>query len=133
MKSKAEELRDELARVTREYEQRFPGLVAVFPGELIQRVVEYIREEMSQGKSVSECSQELGVGKTRLHYWLYGRSKRIGVLSPAPVLRPVQVSSEMVPVYDGVRERRYVVRSPAGWEIRELTLEELTQLLRRLA
>lgn len=43
------------------------------------------------------------------------------------------MSSELVPVYDGVPERRYVFRSPAGWEIRELTLCEVTELLRRLA
>ena len=38
----------------------------------------------------------------------------------------------MVPVYDGVPERRYTVRSPAGWEVKDLTLKELTEILRGL-
>jgi hypothetical protein len=49
------------------------------------------------------------------------------------VVRPVQVSAELVPVHDGVPERRYLLRSPTGWELRDLTLPELVELLRSLA
>jgi hypothetical protein len=133
MKTKGEELRDEIARVTEEHGRKYPSMPTVFPPELVRRVAAYAREQMAQGKAMAECSQELGLPKARLHYWVYDRSKRASPPGPAAVLRPVKVSSELVPVYDGVPERRYVFRSPAGWEIRELTLEELTELLRRLA
>ncbi len=133
MKTKVEELRDEVARVTEEHAKTYPSLPTVYPPELVRRAAAYAREQMAQGKSLAECSQELGLPKTRLHYWVYDRSKRARPPGPPVGLRPVQVSSELVPVYDGVPERRYVVRSPAGWEIRELTLPEVTELLRRLA
>jgi hypothetical protein len=44
----------------------------------------------------------------------------------------VRVSAEEVVVHDGVPERRFTVRSPAGWKVRDLTLRELTELFRSL-
>ena len=134
MKSKAEELRDELNRVIVEHSRDFPKLPTFFPQELVERVVEYVREQGSKGISVADCSTELNISAARLHYWRYGRKNKVRapIPRPAPTLRPVQVSSEMVPVYDGVRERRYAVRSPAGWEVKDLTIQELTEILRGL-
>jgi hypothetical protein len=133
MKDKVEELRAEITRVIQEQAQKDPSVLAEYPQELVGRVAAYVREQLVKGRSLAQCAQELGLPKARLHYWVYDRSRRAREPAPRAVLRPVQVSSQMVPVYDGVRERRYVFRSPSGWELRELTLSEVTELLRRLA
>lgn len=133
MKSKVDELRAQIARVTQEQAAKDPSLPREYPQELIGRVAAYAREQMTKGQSMAQCAQELGLPRARLHYWVYDRSRRARAPGPAAGLRPVQVSSQMVPVYDGVPERRYLFRSPAGWELRELTLDEVTELLRRLA
>ena len=131
MKTIAEQLRSEINQIL---STSGPG-PTTFPPELIERVVQYVREQASKGVTKAQCSQELGLSQSRLHYWLYARH-RTALLTPStdpsPALRPVQVSSEMVPVYDGVPERRYTVRSPAGWEVKDLTLKELTEILRGL-
>ena len=136
MKDQAEELRDELHRIIREQAQQHPTAPTVFPQELIQRIVAYVLQQRAKGMTLAKCSQRLNVSHARLHYWMYARRKTLGKLPPGPppppVLRPVQVSSELVPVYDGVRERRYSVRSPAGWEVKDLTLQELMEILRGL-
>ncbi len=135
MKTEAELLRDELARITLLQSQSDSPLLEV-PKELIGRVVAHIQQQRAGGKTLAQCAQELVIPKGRLHYWLYQRPRMASASSPPPppppVVKPVQVSSEMVPVFDGVPERRYTLRSPAGWELRELTLPELTELLRSL-
>jgi hypothetical protein len=132
MKTKVAELRDELARVMEEHAEKEPTKPLVFAPELIRRVVEYVREQGKQGKSAPECCRELGLPPPRLHYWLYSLHRRGQLARPAGAMRPVLVSVENKPVYDGVPERRYTVRSPAGWQAGDLTLAELTQLLRSL-
>jgi hypothetical protein len=134
MKTKVEELRDELTQVMEDYARNYPTLPTFFPPELVERVVQYVREQGTQGVSVADCSKQLGISQPRLHYWLYGRKAKIKapMQRRSPALRPVQVSAELVPVYDGVRERRYTVRSPAGWEVKDLTIKELTEILRGL-
>jgi len=49
-----------------------------------------------------------------------------------PPLRPVQIVGETVRVPDGVPERRYAVRLRAGVIVRDLTLLEVTEVLRSL-
>lgn len=133
MKTQAELLRDEILRVIDEQNQSEPDSSPEFAEELIARVVRYVHQQRARGITVAQCAQELSVSKNRLHYWLYQRARLSAKETPAPALRPVvQVASEMVPVYDGVPERRYVMRSPAGWELRELTMPELVELLRSL-
>lgn len=132
MKTKAAQLRDEITRAMEEKVQSNSNQPTVFPPDLIRRVVEYVREQNSQGKSALECSRELGLSKARLHYWMYYLHRRGQPARPAMVMRPVLVSAQSKPVYDGVPERRYTVRSPAGWQAGDLTLEELMQLLRSL-
>ena len=131
MKTKVEELRDELTQVMEDYARHYPRLPTFFPPELVERVVQYVREQGTQGVSVADCGKQLGISQPRLHYWLYGRKTQVKapIQRRPPALRPVQVSAELVPVYDGVRERRYAVRSPAGWEVKDLTLKELTEIL----
>ena len=134
MKEKAEDLRDELNRIILEQAQAHPSAPTVFPQELIERVVAYVLQQRGKGITSRQCSQRLNISHARLHYWMYARSKTAGKppKSPPPALRPVQVSAELVPVHDGVKERRYAVRSPAGWEVKDLTLQELTVILRGL-
>lgn len=131
MKTKAAELRDEINQVLKEA-QNHPNQPTVFPLDLVRRVVEYVREQNSQGKSASECSRELGLSPARLHYWMYHLHRRGQPARPAMAMRPVSVCAQNKPVYDGVPERRYTVRSSTGWQAGDLTLEELTQLLRSL-
>lgn len=133
MKSQVEELRAQIARVRQEQAAQEPSAPRQYPQELVAQVSAYVREQIAKGQSMARCAQELGLPKARLHYWVYDRSRRTRAPAPRTELRPVQVHSQVVPVYDGVPERRYVFRSPAGWELRELTLSEVTELLRRLA
>jgi hypothetical protein len=133
MKTEAEQLRDELSRLVEEQNPTDPTLPPEVPISLIQRVVAYLQQQRARGRTLAQCALELGVPKGRLHYWLYQRHRpRPSPDKPPPLVRPVQVSSELVPVLDGVPERRYILRSPAGWELRELTLKELVELLRSL-
>lgn len=137
MKNQAQQLRDELSQISAEQARTDPAQPPQVPDELIDRVVDFIQKQRKLGQSLGQIALDLGLAPGRLHYWLYQRRRRRPTPAPArdsePALRPVQVSSEMVPVFDGVRERRYTLRSPAGWELRELTLAELTELLRSLA
>jgi hypothetical protein len=132
MADKAEELRAELTRIIDEHARKYPNLPTAFPPELIRRVVEYAREQGAQGKPLSQCSAELGLAKARLLYWLYHRSKKIPRPPQPPAMRPVRVTAQQVHVCDGVPEKRYTFTSPAGWQVRELTLAELVELLRGL-
>jgi hypothetical protein len=141
MKIQAALLRDELCRIA-EAQAQIPPYRPEFPRELSERVVEYVLQQRRRGKTLAECAQELGQPKSRLHYWLYQRKKPEAEKAPTPspgptprapvALRPVQVTSQMVTVYDGVPERRYILRSPSGWELKDLSLVELVELLRSL-
>ena len=141
MKIQAALLRDELCRIA-EAQTTIPPYRPEFPVELCQRVVNYVLAQRRCGKSVAECAKELGLQKGRLHYWLYQRCTPkpspapppapLGAIPPLGALRPVQVTAEVVKVYDGVPERRYLLRSPSGWELSDLSLGELVQLLRSL-
>ena len=135
MKTSAKALREEIERSIQEQSGGEAPRVTVFGAELVARVVQYVTAEQQRGRTLLQCAEELGVDRGRLLYWMYQRSRRKAPAEPPPPppsLRPVQVSAEMVPVYDGVRERRYTLRSPAGWELRELTQDELITLLRSL-
>ena len=137
MDEKAKELRDAIKRATQKSAQDFPLLPTLLPAELVSQVVAYVREQARQGISIRQCSQDLEVSEVRLQDWLDDRrrrfrdfQKRIPLRKP-PAVWPMEVSLNRVPIYDGVREDRYTVRSPAGWEASHLTLKELTELLRR--
>ncbi len=132
MKTEAEALRQELARIAAEHIPTFPSRPMVYPEELIERVIKYVRQQAGRGQSAVQSSQELGIPATRLHYWLYGRHNPAAAPPKPPLIRPVQVSAKVVPVSDGVPERRYTLRSPAGWELSDLRLPELVELLRRI-
>ena len=130
MKILADPLRQELALI-HEQARTCPTQPLVFPPELIERVIQFVRQQARKGLSLANSSQQLGVPRMRLHYWVYKRKAPTPVPEPS-LLRPVQLSSQLVPVTDGVAERRYTLRSPAGWELSDLRFPELVQLLRSL-
>jgi len=137
LKEKAAALRLEISQIIVGYADSPHKLPVFFPPELVERVVQYVKEAARQGISVPQCSEELNIAQARLHYWLYTRKKNVRPPRPSrrrwkPGLRPVQVCAEKVPIYDGVAEKRYTVRSLGGWEVQDLTLVELTELLRGL-
>lgn len=134
MKEKAEDLREELNRVIVEHAANGRHGPTPFPQELIDRVIAYIVQQRARGVTIETCSKHLYISQARLHYWLYGRNKLVGSLQKPrrPELRAVQLSSETVSVPDGVLEPRFTICSPAGWEVKNLTLQELTLLLRSL-
>lgn len=134
MKDKTEDLRDELNRVMKEHAEEFPNTPTVFPQELIERVVAYVWEQRNHGVSLRQCSQRVNLSHSRLHYWVYSRVRRDGGQNKRRLkaLRPVEVSSKIVKVADGIPEPRFTVCSPTGWEVKDLRLEELTLLLRSL-
>jgi hypothetical protein len=103
---------------------------------LVARIVGYVWARRLHQETLEQCSQKLGISVPQLRRWLFrlGRARPRGPAAPPPssLLRPVQVSAEMVPVPDGVAEKRYTLRSPAGYQVRGLRLEELMVLLRGL-
>lgn len=132
MTSAADSLRAELTRISLEHSHSSPTRPVVFPSALIHRVVAFVRQQARLGQSLAQCSQQLGVPRLRLHYWVYKRQTPPAPTPSPSLLRPVQVSSSLVSVLDGVAERRYTLRSPAGWQVQDLRLSELVELLRSL-
>lgn len=128
MKTQADLLRQQLALI-QEQSRTAPTQPLVFPPELIARVVLFVRQQAQHGQSLAQCSQQLGVPRTRLHYWVYKRPKSPAA-APAPsLLRPVHVSPPAAPEADRAAERLYTLRSPSGWELSGLLFSELVQLL----
>lgn len=125
---------EELERIRRQHEADFPHLPFEYSPELVERIVAYIRGQQQVGQTVLQSSAELRVPLSLLRRWLYHPRRSGGQAGRAGMggLRPVRVSAEEVVVYDGVPERRFTVRSPAGWKVRDLTLRELTELFRSL-
>jgi hypothetical protein len=122
---------DELERMRRQHEAEFPNLPFDYSPKLVERIVSYVRAQQQAGQTVLSSCVELRIPLSLLRRWLYpprrrGRPERMGGL------RPVRVSAEEVVVHDGVPERRFTVRSPAGWRVKDLTLRELTELFRSL-
>lgn len=132
MKKEAQALRQEVATVLQQQTRSAPTQSPSFPQDLIERVARYVRQQARRGQTLEQCSQELGVPRARLHYWVYQRARPAVPAPERSLLRPVQVSSQIVHVPDGVPERRYILRSPAGWVLADLRLPELVELLRSL-
>ena len=134
MKTSGKALREQIERSMKEQGGGESPQAPVFGAELVARVLTYLAEEQQRGRTLAEVAEELGVDKGRLLYWRYQRSRRKLMAEPPlpPPMRPVQVSAEMMRVEGGERERRYTLRSPVGWELRELTQDELVALLRGL-
>lgn len=106
------------ALVRRDRDER----VGPFDPDLRERLIAYAKRRWSEGATMQDVADELGVSGHTVSYW---RAQRREV----PALRRVQVISER-PV-DG--ERRVTVRGPAGTSIDDLSLDEVAALWRRLA
>ena len=132
MKTQTDSLRLELAQLAEAQRQHDPTRPPTFPKDLIERVVHHVRQQARRGQTLLQCSQELGLPRARLHYWVYQLAKPKVCSPPGSLLRPVQLSAQIVPVPDGVPERRYTLRSPSGWQLGDLRLPELIELLRSL-
>jgi hypothetical protein len=129
MKSEAEQLRQELERISQEPSDRGARRSPSEEAALVQRVVKYVGVQRLAGKTLLQCAKELGIKKGRLHYWVYERSRQKTAAAPPPALRPVQVDAAP-PQKEPQRPRRFVVHSHFGWEVRDLELWELLVLLR---
>jgi hypothetical protein len=99
-----------------------------------RRIVEWVRKQQALGKVVPELAARLGIRVTQLRGWLYARTpwQPSDEEADRPPLRPVQIVAEKVRIPDGVPERRYAVRLRAGVIVRDLTLVEVTEVLRSL-
>ena len=99
-----------------------------------QRMARWARQQQARGRLVPDLAWELGIRVTQLRGWLYARAPwqpPAEEADKAP-LRPVQVVGETVRISDGVPERRYAVRLRVGVVVRDLTLSDLTEVLRSL-
>ncbi len=127
-------LTKQLEALRRQHADTCPEQPMSYSDELIDRIVDYTRKQQKKGIPSSTTSDRLKIPHGRLHYWLYHRGRK---LRPAPAahpltLRPVEISSEVHSAPDGRRQALFTVRSPSGWQVSDLTLEQLSQLLRSL-
>jgi len=130
----------ELEQLRREHYRQHPCQSMQYDLALIDRIVAYVLHRRLYEETVAQCSEKLGIATGKLRRWVYQRRHEAALYDPATVpklpplsmLLPVQVRAEQVLVHDGVAERRYAVRSPAGFEVRDLSMDELVVLLRSL-
>ena len=130
----------ELEQIRREHYRQHPFQPMKYDLALIERIVAYVFHRRLYDETVAQCSEKLGIAPGKLRRWVYQRRNGPAVtdqvalrsLPPFSMLLPVQVRAEQVFVQDGVPERRYSVRSPAGFEVRDLSMDELVVLLRSL-
>ncbi len=130
----------ELEQLRREHYRQHPCQPMQYDSPLIDRIVAYVLHRRLYEETVAQCSEKLGIATGLLRRWVYQRRHEVALYQPSPtpklpplsMLLPVQVRAEQVLVTDGVAERRYAVRSPAGFEVRDLSMDELVVLLRSL-
>lgn len=127
----------QLHEIHMQHYRDYPHRPMQYEPAVVARIVGYVWARRLHGETLEQCSQKLGLSVPRLRRWLYksGQAGRTGPVTTAPassLLRPVQVTAEMVRVPDGVAEKRYTLRSPAGYQVRGLRLRELIVLLRGL-
>lgn len=106
---------DELEQLRRNHCKDYPHRPMQYAPELIQRIVHYVWQQRLEGQTLRECSRKLAIPAHTLSYWLSPRWRRDAAFAAHSsqvqgLLRPVQVSAQVVPVPDGVPERRYTVR-----------------------
>ena len=125
---------EELERVRREWAVLHGGAEIRWNAIWRGRIVEWVRRQQALGKVVPELAERLGIRVTQLRGWLYARVpwQPSDEEADRPPLRPVQIVAEKVRIPDGVPERRYAVRLRTGVIVRDLTLLEVTDVLRSL-
>lgn len=126
----------ELEQLRRQHFKDYPHRPMHYGPALVARIVSYLWQRRLLGETVAQCSEKLGLPTGRLRRWMGTVSPlppaSVPPVPPAPRLRPVEVSAQQVCVFDGVPERRYCIRSPSGFQVDDLRLEELALLLRSL-
>jgi transposase-like protein len=91
-----------------------------FPETLRQRLLRYASERWQAGVSVKAVAEELGISVATLAYW---RARATAVQEPK--LRPVKVVEKP--------ERGHVAFGPCGTSVRDLSLDEVAELFRKLS
>ena len=126
----------ELEQLRRQHFKDYPHRPMNYGPALVARIVSYLWERRLRCETIAQCSEKLGLSTGQLRRWMGSVSApppaSVPKPPPAPFLRPVQVSALQVPVFDGVPEPRYTVRSPSGFAVNDLRWQELVVLLRSL-
>lgn len=125
---------EELDRMRREWARLHGGSMIRWSAVWRERIVAWVRGQQALGRVVPELSEELAIPVTQLRSWMYTRRRwRAPYEEPdVALLRPVQIETEMVHMPDGAPERRYTVRLRTGVRVNQLTLAEVTEVLRSL-
>lgn len=125
---------DEVERARREWVRLHGGAPIKWNALWRARIVEWVRSQQALGRVVPELADALAIPVGQLRSWLYAprRWRAPDELPETAPLRPVQIVADTVRVPDGVPERRYAVRLRAGVVVRDLTLDEVTEVLRSL-
>ena len=125
---------EELERARREWARLHGGNEIRWNAVWRARIVAWVREQQALGRVVPEVARELSIPVTQLRSWLYAAKpwRPPDEEVAKPPMRPIQIVGERVCVPDGVPERRYAVRLHTGVIVRDLTLGEVTEVLRSL-
>ena len=125
---------DEVEQARREWARLHGGNEIRWNAVWRARIVAWVREQQALGRVVPELALELSIAVTQLRSWLYAAKpwRPPDEEAAKPPMRPIQIVGERVRVPDGVPERRYAVRLRTGVIVRDLTLGEVTEVLRSL-
>ena len=90
-----------------------------FPKPLRSKLIAYIRVRRQAGATLKTIASEIGIGFKTISRWLLEEHK-------GPAFRRVQVVEQQP-------KRRLTVHGPCGLRVEGMALEQLAELLRRLA
>ena len=107
--------REEIVRALGKLEARGQG--RAYPVELREKIIAYVRERRADGGGLKAIGDELGVAWRTLAHW--GSSTN-------GAFRRVEVATPPLPA-------TFTVHGPRGVRVDGLDLDELAELLRRLA
>jgi hypothetical protein len=121
MTSEFEEIRQQIANLARAKNARR------YPQALQARITAHARMRMAAGMSVGAVCRELDVGEPTMNRFLgQRRPSEVG----RAAFKRVRVVMRSAPETEG---RTYVMRGPCGTCIEGLSVDEVTELLRRLS
>lgn len=124
----------ELAELRQQHFKDYPHRPMHYEPALIARIVAYIWARRRKGETLMQCSEKLSLPASRLRRWLCLSSELppAPALPPPSLLRPVEVTAQMVRIPDGIPEKRYTLHVRGGFQVRGLRLQELVVLLKGL-
>jgi transposase len=109
----------EAAELNRELTKTRKGKRGRYPATLREAVVQYASSAKRQGKSQAKVAAELGMSMQTLSNWCRV-SRRRGTLAPVTIVAASEPERDIVVEYEPLR-------------VRGLGMEQVTELLRRLA